>query len=120
MKIYFEDGRLLRPSDLPFKYDHAVDAKEGYSSCEKAFLRIRDNEPASVVYTNHLGALSNFYAWNAKENAPEIYMRRNYTNEFVRIDELAGGRIRISQRVMTMYLCGVFGNIDPELFPLKK
>ena len=119
MKIYFEDGQVRLPNTLPFKYDHLVDAGEGYSFCEYALKWILENDPESVVYTNHLGALSNCFVWNNKENAPEIYMRRNYTDEFVRVDVLAGGRIRRAQNVMAMYRAGVFGNVDPELFEIK-
>ena len=36
MKIYFEDGQLLPQSMLPFKFDHQIDASEGYSYCEDA------------------------------------------------------------------------------------
>lgn len=119
MKIYFEDGQVRLPNTLPFKYDHLVDAGEGYSFCEYALKWILENDPESVVYTNHLGALSNSLTWNPEEKAPEIYMRRNHTNEFVRIDVLANGPVRRGQNVMAMYMGGVFGNVDPELFDIR-
>lgn len=110
MKIYFEDGQLLPQYKLPFKYDHKIDAGEGYSYCENAMWWLRDNEPNSVVYTNMVTVLSNTFSWNEKEKAPEIYMR-NENKEFTRIDKLAGGRIRYAQNVSAMYRAGVFGNI---------
>lgn len=119
MIIYFEDGQLRSPANLPFHCDHTIDAGEGYSYCECALQWIDENDPESAVYTNHLGALSNCFAWNQKENAPEIYMRRNGTNEFVRIDILAGCRIRRAQNVMALYRAGVLGNVDPDLFAIQ-
>ena len=113
MKIYFEDGRLLPQMVLPFEYDYKVDAVEGYSSCENFLRFILAVNPESVVYTNMITALSNFYAWNKELQAPEIYMR-NDSNDFVRIDELAHGKIRCSQNVMAMYRAGMFGNISIE------
>lgn len=111
MKIYFEDGQLLPQSMLPFKYNHKVDASNGYSDCENALRWIKENDPESVVYTNQITALSNFYAWNKALKVPEIYMRDD-SKKFVRIDELAHGEIRCSQNVMAMYRAGVFGNIS--------
>lgn len=110
MKIYFENGQLLPWYLLPFKYDHRVDATNGYSFCENTLDNIRKSNPESVVYTNMITALSNFYAWNNELKTSEIYMR-NDSNKFVRIDELAGGKIRCSQNVMAMYRAGMFGNI---------
>lgn len=111
MKIYFEDGRLLPQDMLPFQYNYKVDATNGYSNCENTLRLIRARKPNSVVYTNMITALSNFYAWNDELEAPEIYMRDDHSKEFVRIDKLAGGQIRRSQNVMAMYRAGVFGNI---------
>lgn len=113
MKIYFENGRLLPQFMLPFKYDYHVDAADGYSCCENTLRSIKRICPESVVYTNMITALSNFYAWNEKLKTPEIYMR-NDSGKFVRIDELAHGKIRCSQNVMAMYRAGVFGNVPIE------
>lgn len=110
MKIYFEDGQLLPQSMLSFKYDHAIDAGEGYSYCENAMWWLHDHEPNSVVYTNMVTILSNTFAWNEALKVPEIYMR-NVNKEFTRIDELACGQIRYAQNVSAMYRAGVFGNI---------
>jgi hypothetical protein len=110
MKIYFEDGQLIPKSMLPFEYDHKVDAADGYSFCENAMWWLFKNDPNSVVYTNMVTALSNTFAWNEKEKAPEIYMR-NKNKEFTRIDKLAQGQIRYAQNVSAMYRAGVFGNI---------
>lgn len=116
MKIYFEDGQLRRPDSLPFKYDHAIDAGEGYSYGESALRWIRENNPESVVYTNLVTAISNFYAWNETLRAPEIYMRRGDTNEFVRIDALTDRELRAPHNLMHLYMSNAFGNIDPALY----
>lgn len=110
MKIYFENGQLLPQDMLPFKYDHKIDAGEGYSYCENAMWWLRDNEPNSVVYTNMVTVLSNTFAWNKEENAPDIYMRDD-NRKFTRIDKLSQGQIRYAQNVCAMYRAGVFGNI---------
>ena len=110
MKIYFENGRLLSQSELPFKYDCYVNAGDGYSFCENALHAINRICPDSVVYTNMITALSNSYAWNNELKTPEIYMR-NDSGVFTRIDELAKGPIRYAQNVMAMYRAGVFGNV---------
>lgn len=110
MKVYFEDGQLLPQSKLPFKYNYKIDAANGYSYCEIMLREIRKNDPKSVIYTNMITALSNFYAWNEELKVPEIYMRDD-SSKFIRIDKLAQGEIRRAQDVMAMYRAGVFGNI---------
>ena len=110
MKIYFENGYLLPKSELPFERNYSINAGCGYSYCENTLRYLNKYYPESVVYTNMVTALSNFYAWNDELGAPEIYMR-NESGEFVRIDELAKGKIRRAQNVMAMYLSGVFGNV---------
>lgn len=110
MKIYFENGRLLPKSQLPFQYDFFINAGNGYSACEHDLNAIRRHFPDSVVYTNMITALSNSYAWNSELKAPEIYMRDD-SGEFTRIDKLAKGPIRYGQNVMSMYRAGVFGNV---------
>lgn len=110
MKVYFEDGQLLPQSMLPFKYNYKIDAANGYSCCEVILRKIHENDPKSVIYTNTITALSNFYAWNEELKVPEIYMRDD-SSKFIRIDKLAQGKIRRAQNVMAMYRAGVFGNI---------
>jgi hypothetical protein len=113
MKIYFENGELLNHSKLPFKHYYRVDAATGYTPCENALRWIKKDDPESIVYTNQITALSNFYAWNQELQTPEIYMR-NDSGEFIRIDELAQRKIRCSQNVMAMYRAGIFGNVPIE------
>lgn len=113
MQIYFENGPLLPKSKLSFEYDYAVDAGGGYSYCENTLRFILRTDPGSVVYTNMITALSNFYAWNNALKTSEIYIR-NDSDVFVRIDELSHGKIRCSQNVMAMYRAGMFGNIPYE------
>ena len=111
MKIYFEDGQILPQSMLPFKYNHKIDAADGYSYCDDALYWICKNEPNSVVYTNALSALYNGYVWNEDLNVPELYIRprANY-KEFVRVDKLTNRELREGHNLMKMYMANEFGN----------
>lgn len=111
MKIYFEDGRLKGAEDLPFKYDHKIDAGQGYSVCDYALeqlmvcCRYQD-----VVYTNFVPALSNKYAWNPELKVSEIYIR-DKDGDFVLIDTLTEREIRQAHNIMHMYMANEFGNL---------
>jgi hypothetical protein len=111
MKIYFEDGKLLPQDMLPFKYDHKIDAGEGYSYCEDALQYLRANEPRSVVYTNTITALCNIFAWNRDYGVFEIYMRCENDNAFHRIDKLTQRELREAHNIMKMYMANEFGNL---------
>ena len=108
MKIYFEDGELLPQYMLPFKYDHVVDAGDGYSFCEDAFEYLRLNDPMSVVYTNMITALDRSYAWNSDYGVFEIYMRCGEDKAFHRIDELTQRELREAHNIMKMYMANEF------------
>lgn len=108
MKIYFEDGQLLPQRILPFKYDHKIDAAEGYSFCEDALEYLRINEPDSVVYTNTIAALCHTYAWNEDCGVFEIYMRCGEDKAFHRIDELTQRELREPHNIMKMYMANEF------------
>lgn len=112
MKIYFEDGHLLPPHLLPFKYDHAIDAAEGYSFCDDALEYLRVNEPTSVVYTNTLVALNHKYAWDKDHGVFEIYMRCGEDKAFHRIDELTQRELREAHNIMKMYMSNEFRNLQ--------
>lgn len=111
MKIYFEDGQLLPQSMLPFKYDHKVDAADGYSFCDDALEYLRCNEPRCVVYTNMITALHNIYAWNRDYGVFEIYMRCGKDKTFHRIDELTQRELREGHNIMHMYMANEFRNL---------
>lgn len=108
MKIYFEDGQLLKQSSLPFKYDHKIDAAEGYSYCDDALEYLRVNDSTSVVYTNTIVALNREYAWNRDYGVFEIYMRCGDDNAFHRIDELTQRELREAHNIMKMYMANEF------------
>ena len=108
MKIYFEDGQLLPQSMLPFKYDHKIDAGEGYSYCDDALEYLRVNDPCGVVYTNMISALYNRYAWNRDYGCFEIYMRCKEDNAFHLIQELTQRELREAHNIMKMYMANEF------------
>jgi hypothetical protein len=111
MKIYFEDGQLLPQDMLPFKYDHKVDAGEGYSYCDYALDYIQQTDPCSVVYTNMLTALDHIYAWNGDYGVFEIYMRCGKDRAWYRIDKLTQRELREPHNIMKMYIANEFRNI---------
>jgi hypothetical protein len=111
MKIYFEDGRLLPQYKLPFKYDHKIDAGDGYSDCEYALDYLCANDPGSVVYTNTIIALHRQYAWNRDYGVFEIYMRCGEDKVFHRIDELTQRELREAHNIMSMYMANEFRNL---------
>ena len=108
MKIYFEDGQLLPQHMLPFKYDHKIDAGEGYSYCDDALEYLCANDPCSVVYTNTVTALHNRYAWNRDYSCFEIYMRCKEDNAFHLIQELTQRELREAHNIMKMYMANEF------------
>lgn len=111
MKIYFEDGQLVPQDMLPFKYDHAIDAGEGYSYCDDALEYLRVNEPRCTVYTNMITALHNIYAWNRDYGVFEIYMKCGKDKVWHRIDELTQRELREGHNIMKMYIANEFRNI---------
>ena len=108
MKIYFEDGELCKPEKVPFKYDFRVDAKKGYSDNCNTLESLHEFIPDAVIYTNSLVALSNRYAQNKEESAPDIYIRFGEYMVFTRIDKCTDREIRESHNIMAMYMNGAF------------
>lgn len=109
MKIYFENGELSLKDDLYCGYNFKCDAKYGYSENEKFLDKCISINPNAIVYTNSLASLSSKYAWNKIDNDYDIYMRETKEDEFTKISNLYGGRIRLSQNVRKMFLSGCFG-----------
>ena len=108
MKIYFEDGELLRPNSIDFRYHYMIDARYGYTH-NAHFLRVlRSSNDYLSVYTNSLVALDNRWAWNEELGVPEIYLVKD--GEFVRIDKLTDKELRTGHNIMKMYMAGVFNN----------
>lgn len=116
MKIYFEDGELDCIEDLP-NYEIIyikVDAAKGFSHCKNILDKFKENEQIFnfpiAVYTNSLLALNNDYAWDDKFDVPEIYIRRNNSGNFIRIDKLTKKALRKAHNIMKMYIAGAFRN----------
>lgn len=108
MKIYFEDGPLTATQSLKLGCDYIVNAATGYSDNEQTFKRIKDEEPNASVYTNALGAISNYYCWNDELKVPELYLRSSKTGEFVRVDSLTDRAIRMPNHLLNLYFSGAF------------
>ena len=111
MRIYFEDGPLLKPISLNFKYDFSIDAKNGYSFCESRLETAQHFHPDCTIYTNSLIALHNRYAWNEELGVPEIYMRDGEHQIFHRIDKLTQRELRQGHNIMKMYMANEFRNL---------
>jgi hypothetical protein len=106
MKIYFEDGVLFASESLKHGCRYIVNAASGYSDNERVFDRIMRDEPDVSVYTNSLVALKNSYCWNDDLQLPELYLRSSKTGEFVRVDELTGGKIAMRHHLLHLYMSG--------------
>lgn len=108
MKIYFEDDQLISAIRLPVSPNYVIDAKMGYTNCEQMLEDIKDNQPGAVVYTNHIGAFSNEWAWNKELKVPEVYVRAGEHMIFTRIDELTTRELREGHNLSKMYIAGEF------------
>ena len=108
MKIYFEDGELRSPFQLPFSDYYKVDASKGYSENEQKLESIRAEDYNATVYTNQIAALSNKYCWNEELKVPELYIRAGEHMIFTRIDECTDRELRYAHNLMKMYMNGVF------------
>lgn len=111
MKIYFEDGELINNNQLSIIPDYRIDAKYGYTNCDEQLEDIMTFKPDAVIYTNHIGAFSNIYAWNEKLKVPEIYIRAGEHMVFTRIDELTDRELRFAHNLSKMYIAGSFEHI---------
>ena len=118
MKIYFEDGFLIRPDFPEFTEDSIfvikIDAIAG-PGMNKAMLDYYVNKyPYCVIYTNSIFAFSNKYAWNKDLKVPEIYIR-DENDVWTRIDELTDRELRQAHNLAKMYIAGEFYRRDEKL-----
>lgn len=108
MKIYFEDGELRSPFQLPFSDYYKVDASRGYSENEQKLESIRAEDYNATVYTNQIAALQTKYCWNEELKVPELYIRAGEHMIFTRIDECTDKELRYAHNLMRMYMSGTF------------
>lgn len=108
MKIYFEDGPLVKFEQLPVKPDFAINAASGVS-CNMAMLDyLADTSPQSVIYTNEIVSLRSKYAWNPDLQIPEIYIRAGEHGVFTPITELTTRELKEGHNYAKMYIAGEF------------
>lgn len=106
MKIYFEDGELIK-ENIPCDCNNVIDARWGFSYCVDVLERIKRYAYNYNVYTNSIISLDNRYAWNKELEVPEIYIR-NKDGVFTRIDKLTDRWLREGHNIMKMYIAGEF------------
>ena len=108
MRIYFEDGLLIEPGNLPEKVQYVVHAEHGVNNNIVSLDAIQTKNSNAVVYTNSIFAFNNRYAWNEELKLPEIYIRAGTENNFVRIDELTYRELKEGHNLAKMYVSGEF------------
>lgn len=108
MKIYFEDGELRFPYQLPISNYYTIDAAKGYSDNRMKLDLIKDKDDNSTIYTNQITALAGRYCWNAEDKVPEIYIRAGEHMTFTRIDKLTTRELREGHNFAKMYVSGEF------------
>lgn len=111
MKIYFEDGALLKNSALPIAPHARIHAEDGVSANIRALEWYHGYGEKIVIYTNSIMAFDNRYAWNEIEQVPEIYIRAGEYQVFTRIDKLTERELRRAHNLSKMYLSGEFQTI---------
>lgn len=108
MKIYFEDGELRAPFQLPFSDYYKVDASRGYSENQQKLDAIKQDVYNATIYTNSLVALDNEYCWNKELEVPELYIRAGEHMVFTRVDNLTTRQLKEGHNLMKMYMAGEF------------
>lgn len=108
MKIYFEDGTLRNPNQLPTFVDFTIDATDGVSANFNMLNILQQREENLTIYTNSIFAFNNQYVWNKELKVPEIYIRAGEHMMFTRIDELTERELREGHNLAKMYVAGEF------------
>ena len=108
MKIYFEDGELRSPYQLPISDFYKVDASKGYSENENKLEIIREKDYNATVYTNQIAALQTKYCWDKELKVAELYIRAGEHMIFTRIDKLTKRELKQSHNLMKLYMNGEF------------
>ena len=108
MKIYFEDGTLRNPNNLPIKPDYIIDATLGVTTCLNILENINETDNNCIVYTNSIIALNNEYAWDDNNKIPDIFIRKVEQTEFKHIDTLTEKCIRKEHNIAKLYIAKHF------------
>ena len=108
MKIFFEDGALRKPSQLPISPDFIINATLGVTANINLLDQLAQEKRELIIYTNSIFAFSNKYAWNEELNIPEIYIRAGNHMIFTRIDNLTNREIKEAHNLAKMYISGEF------------
>lgn len=113
MKIYFEDGELMKSVRYELNAAHKVDGKFGFLQNQRALDTYNEyyKDRQVSIYTNSLVALSNEYCWNTELRVPELYIRPGNGRDFVRVDKLTPRSLREGHNLMKMYMANEFGNL---------
>lgn len=113
MKIFFEDGELMKCVQEDIGATHRVDAKYGFKQNQQALDTYNEyyKDAPVAIYTNSLVALSNEYCWNKDLKIPELYIRPGVGRAFVRIDLLTNRELREAYNLRRMYMANAFGNL---------
>lgn len=114
MKIYFEDGELMKEVQASIGATHRVDGKYGFLQNQQALDTYNEyyKNQDVIIYTNSLVALSNEYCWNKELQAPELYIRPGAgRKDFVRVDLLTNRWLREGHNLRRMYIANEFGNL---------
>ena len=115
MKIYFEDGELMREVQTAIGATHRVDGKFGFIHNQQALDTYNEyyKNQDVIIYTNSLVALSNEYCWNDELKVPELYIRPGAgRKDFVRVDKLTLKALRQAHNLRRMYMANAFGNLS--------
>lgn len=108
MKIFFEDGTLRKPSQLPISPDFVISASLGVTANINLLDQLAQEKRELIIYTNSIFAFSNKYAWNEELNIPEIYIRAGNHMIFTRIDNLTNRELKEGHNLAKMYISGEF------------
>lgn len=121
MKIYFEDGELRSPYQLPISDYYTIDAAKGYSENRTKLDLIAEKDYNATIYTNQITALTGIYCWDAENEVPELYIRAGKHMVFTRVDNLTTRQLREGHNFAKMYVSGEFDDgVMGKLKPIKE
>lgn len=114
MTILFYDGNIkyltYNKLDKDGKFNisnyFVVDAGEGFSHCEQTMQDLYDKNYKGAIITNHIGALSHSYGWDKENDKSDCWIWQEDKQGFMNIDDIWGGKTRISQNIRAMYTSG--------------